>query len=45
MNDDDNFPINIMHHFYNQISMKMYLRENNMNHQKFHENIILDNNK
>ena len=30
MNDDDNFSINIMHHFYRQITMIMYLQEHNL---------------
>ena len=30
MNDDENLSINIMHHFYHQIIMKMYLPDQNM---------------
>ena len=33
MNDDDNFLINITHHFYCQIFTKMYLYEQNTNQQ------------
>ena len=29
-NDDDIFSINIMHHFYRQIPVNMYLQEHNM---------------
>ena len=30
MKDDDNLSINIMHHFYHQQSIKMYLMDDNM---------------
>ena len=30
MNDDEKFSINIMHYFYSQMSIKMYLQEHNM---------------
>ena len=29
-NDDEKFSINIMHHFYRQITIKTYLQEHNM---------------